>query len=167
MNANTISDNLAFDSMPKPPRVPKRKRGRGLSKFEIWAWSPVVSFQVGLTAGYLAMIYFGVSAFIAQIPAFRHTAPDGWSVYWAAALTIGSILASIGSVSRLKWFEMTELIGSILVTLTVGSYAAVLLFLAYAGQEADRAAGGAGFVVLTVPVLVRMLWLASQSLRKR
>lgn len=166
MSDRTVSDNLAFDVMSKPPRVPKRGFRRGPSKFEIWAWSPVVSFQVGLTAGYLAMIYFGVSAFIAKIPAFLHTAPDGWSLYWAVALTIGGIFASIGSVSRLKWFEVAELLGSSLITLTVGSYAAVLLFLAYSGHQASQAAAGAGFVVLTVPVLVRMLWLASQSLRK-
>ena len=166
MNLKTVNDNLAFQTMPKPPRVPKRSIGRGLSKFEIWAWSPVISFQVGLTAGYLAMIYFGVSAWLAQIPAFRHTAPNGWSIWWAIALTFGAILASIGSVSRQRWFEVAELVGSALITLTVGSYAAVLLFLAYAGHIVGQAAAGAGFVVLTVPVLVRMLWLASQSLRK-
>jgi len=162
----TISDNLAFDVMPKPPRVPKRTIGRGPSKFELWAWSPVISFQVGLTAGYLAMIYFGISAIIAQIPEFRHTAPDGWSIWWAIALVIGGALASVGSVSRWRWFSLAELVGSTLITLTVGSYAAVLLFLAYVGHEVGQAAAGAGFVVLTVPVLVRMLWLASQSLRK-
>lgn len=166
MNQRTISDAQAFKTMPKPPRVPSRATGRQLTRFEVWAWSPVISFQIGLTAGYLAMIYLGVTAFIAHIPAFAITAPDGWTSFWAIALVLGGILGSVGSVSRHKVFETLELIGSLLITLTVGSYAAVLLFLAYVLGETGRAAVGAGFVVLTVPVLVRMLWLASQSLRK-
>lgn len=163
MSPNADRDRLVFRTMPKPPRVPRRRMP---SRFEIWAWSPVLSFQIGLTAGYLAMIYFGVSAFIAEVPTFRETAPDGWSIYWAAALIFGGVFASFGSVSRARWFERLELVGATLITLTVGSYASVMLFLAYVTGDVGRASGGAGFIALTVPVLVRMLWLASQSLRK-
>jgi len=167
MNERTIQDNMAFKTMPRPARIPKRvQRPRVPSKFEIWAWSPVISFQVGLTMSYLAMIYFGVSAFIAEVPTFRVTAPDGWTIWWASALVIGGVLASIGSVSRFKWFERAELVGSILITLTIGSYASIMLFLAYALGDIDRAAGGAGYIALLMGPLVRMLWLASQSLRK-
>lgn len=166
MNQKTIADIKAFKTMPKPPRVRQRIKRRMPTRFEVWAWSPVISFQVGLTATYVAMIYFGVSAFIAEVPAFRDTAPDGWSIYWATALVIGSIFASFGSISRMKWFERAELFGATLISLTVGSYAAVTLFLAYIVGDADRATSGAGFVVLAIPTLVRMMWLASQSLRK-
>lgn len=165
MSDKTVSDSLAFRTMPKPPRIPRRTQ-RKLSKFEVWAWSPVISFQIGLTAAYLAMIYFGLSAAFAQVPAFRHTAPDGWTIYWAIALVLGGMLAALGSISRVKVFEVLELLGSLLITLTVGSYAAVVLFLAYGYGDVDRASSGAGFVALVVPILVRMLWLASQSLRK-
>jgi hypothetical protein len=166
LNQRTINDMKAFKTMPKPPRVKQHIKHRVPTKFEIWAWSPVLSFQVGLTASYIALIYFGVSAFLAEVPAFRETAPDGWSIYWATALVIGSIFAAFGSISRMKWFQRAELLGATLISLTVGSYAAVTLFIAYVLGDEDRASGGAGFVALAVPTLVRMMWLASQSLRK-
>lgn len=158
-------DNQTFQTMPKPPRIPERAV-RKLTRFERWAWSPVVSFQIGLTAGYLGMIFFGVSAFIANIPVFEETAPDGWSQYWGAALVTGGILGAIGSIDRHKVFEMVELFGAAATSLSVGTYALSLLFMAYTTGDNDRAAIAAAMVALTLPVLVRTLWLSSQSLRK-
>jgi hypothetical protein len=112
------------------------------------------------------MIYFGVSALIASVPSFVIAAPDGWTIFWAIALTLGGAIGALGSVARLKIFERLELIGASLVTLTVGSYALILLFLAYFLGDAGRASSGAGMVALTAPILVRTLWLASQTLRK-
>lgn len=125
-----------------------------------------MSFQLGLTTKYIAMIYFGLSAAIASVPAFQDAAPKGYAIVWAVALVVGGVLGAFGSVSRAKWFERIELIGATLVTLTVGSYAATLLALAYGEGDAGRAAAGAGFIALTMPSLIRTMWLFSQSLRK-
>lgn len=153
-----------FDTMPRP--APMRKHPRNLTRFELWAWSPITAYRIGLTASYLAAIYFGVSAFIAGIPAFELTAPPGWTPIWSALVVLGAALAAIGSVSDMKVFSRLELAGSWTLFLTLAVYATVLLFLAYAHGDAGRAAVGAGFVVVGVPPGVRMLWLMSQLRRK-
>lgn len=166
MTERIESDSLAFKTMPKPPRR-NVKGPRQPTKFELWAWSPFISFRIGLTLSYLAFIYLGITALIASVPAFRVTAPDGWSIAWAVVMILGGILASIGSVSKQWAFDLTELFGALLLTITTGSYALVLLFLAYSVGDVDRATVGAGFVVLVIPVLVRMLWLCSKILHQR
>lgn len=136
------------------------------TRFEVWAWSPIVSFQVGLTAGYLALIYFGISALISSPPSFTATTPQGWSWLWSVGLVTGSVLASLGSISRHRWFGRLETIGSSLVSLMVGSYALLLMWLAHAAGDAGMVASAAGFVALAVPLVIRTVWLYSQLLRK-
>jgi len=134
--------------------------------FGLWAWSPIISFQVGLTAGYAALIYFGVAALYASPPSFENTSPDGWAWGWAIGLVVGAMIAVVGSISRNKKFEITETVGASLLTLTVGSYVGLLHWVAYAAGDADRVAGAAGFTALAVPIIVRTMWLWSQLLRK-
>lgn len=153
-----------FYTMPKPPAL--RKQPRALTRFEKWAWSPITAYRIGLTISYIGAIYFGVSAFIAGIPAFEQTAPQGWTVWWASLVSLGGATAAIGSVSDSKWFRRVELVGSWTLFLTLAVYATVLLFLAYGQGDAARAAVGAGFVALGVTPGVRMLWLMSQLGRK-
>ena len=86
-----------YDTVQRPPSL--RKMPRKPSALERWAWSPITAFRIGLTLTYLGAVYFGVSAFIAGVPAFVIAAPDGWTPLWAAALVICSILAAIGSHS--------------------------------------------------------------------
>lgn len=160
-------DSAVFKTMPKPPRVPARKPVRQLTRFELWAWSSIVSFQVGLTAGYLTLIYFGVASLFASPPSITMTTPDWYEWYWAAALTLGAALASFGSVAqKSRLFQRIETIGSSLLSLTVVSYASIMSWLAYAAGEADRIAGSAGFVALATPIVIRTMWLYSQLLRK-
>lgn len=153
-----------FDTMPRPSRL--RQQPRKLSRFEVWAWSPITAYRIGLTLAYVAAIYFGVSAFIAGIPAFELTAPRGWTPIWAALVVLGAGTAAIGSVSDAKTFRRVELAGAWTLFLTLAVYATVLLFLAYGQGDAGRAAVGAGFVAVGVPPGVRMLWLMSQLGRK-
>lgn len=145
------------------PAVDKRR----YTRFEVWAWSPIISFQVGLTAGYVALVYFGISGLISQPPSFDTTVPEWYVGYWAIALIVGAALSAFGSISRNKWFERLETVGSTLLTLTIGSYALIVLWLAYAVGDSDKVAGGAGFTALTVPILIRCMWLFSQLLRPR
>lgn len=165
-----MPNTVEFPTIDRPVRsdssVSGAWRRKRPTRFELWAWSPIMSFRLGLTTGYLAMIYFGVSALFASVPAFELTAPEGWSAWWAVALVLGAGLASVGSVSQIKLFERLELTGSAIITVSVGSYATLLLVIAYVLGDASRATVGAGFVALTAPVLVRTLWLFSQLLRK-
>lgn len=152
-----------FNTVQRPPRV---HQARQLTRFELWAWSPVISFQVGLTAGYIALIYFGISGLIAAPPSISMTTPDGYAGFWAAALILGGVLGAFGSVSRHKLFERFETAGALLLSVTVGSYACIVLFLAYAAGDVDKAAAGAGFTALAIPIIIRCMWLFSQLLRK-
>ena len=157
---HTDQDNQAFDTMERPPAVAIRPR-RQMTRFEIWAWSPVVSFQIGLTASDLGMVYFGVSSAIHQPSGFDNSAPEMWAGLWSLALILGGIVGGLGSVHRSKLFSRIELVGSSLVSLTVGSYAILVLYMTYILDDTSRGSMGAGLVALVVPVLVRTLWLLS------
>jgi len=153
-----------FPTAPKPSSRSRQRRRP--TRFEVWAWSPIKSFQVGLTTGYIALIFFGISSIIAAPASLGYTSPAGWTGFWSVALVIGAIVASVGSISRLKLFERAETVGATLISLTVGSYALLLLFLAYALGDTTKIATGAGFAALAVPVIVRTMWLYSQLLRR-
>jgi len=160
-------DPILEETFPPPSLRGRRPRPpRELSRFERWAWSPITAYRVGLTLGYLSMIYFGTSAFIAGVPAFQITAPTGWTPIWASVLVIGGLGAAIGSTNSTKLFERIELCGAWALFLTLSGYAATLLWLAYSDGDSNRAAAGAGFVALGIPPGVRLLWLMSQLGRK-
>lgn len=154
-----------FDTLPRPPRRIVRPR-RELSRFELWAWSPITAYRIGLTLSYAAGVYFGVSALIAGVPAFEIAAPPGWTPIWATLVVVASALATVGSINDRKWSRRLELAGAWTLFLTLAGYATVLLILAYADGDTARAAVGAGFVALGVQPGVRMLWLMSQLRRK-
>lgn len=162
---HTDQDNQTFETMEKPPPIPSRMT-RKPTRFEIWAWSPVISFQIGLTAGYLGMVYFGVTTLVTASPAFHQSAPAGWSLYWSIALILGGLVGGLGSVHRSRVCERLELFGAAVVSLAVGSYAALILGMSHILDELPSHAMGAGLVALVIPTVVRTLWLASQSLRK-
>jgi uncharacterized membrane protein YhdT len=143
----------------REPREPTR--------FERWAWSPISAYRLGLTLSYIAMVYFGVQAFIAGVPAFIIAAPEGWTPIWASILVLGGIVATIGSAGSSKRFERVETWGAWALFLTLATYAITLLVLAYGNGDNSRAAVGAGFVALGIMPLVRLLWLMSQLGRKK
>lgn len=143
----------------KKPRTPTR--------FERWAWSPISAYRLGLTLSYVATVYFGVSAFIAGVPAFDIAAPQGWTPIWASILVLGGMTASIGSAASTKLFERIETVGAWTLFITLSTYSVTLLVLAYGQGDAGRAAVGAGFAALGVQPFVRLLWLMSQLGRKK
>jgi hypothetical protein len=152
---------------PTPAPLEGRKRtSLSWKLFGLWAWSPIISFQVGLTVGYAAMVYFGVAALIAPPAAFKFTSPGLYALGWAVALTLGAVAAGFGSISRHRWFELAETAGASLLTLTIGSYASLLHWAAYAVGDPDRVAPAAAVTALAIPVIVRTMWLYSQLLRK-
>ena len=153
-----------YDTIQRPPKL--KRSPRSPSALERWAWSPITAFRIGLTLTYIGALYFGVSAFIAGVPAFLQAAPDGWTPPWAAVLSLSSILAAVGSAADSKPFRLMELIGSWALFICLGVYAIVLLFIAYHDGDATRAAVGAGFVALGIQPGVRMLWLMAQIGRK-
>lgn len=132
-----------------------------------WASSQVAAYRMGLVLGYIAMMYFGASAFIAGIPTFQFTTPYGWTPIWASAIVVGGLVAGVGSLKagsepidkEIRVYNWIELIGTLLLFLTLGTYAAVLLIIGYGYGDAGRSSVGAGFVALGIQPTIRMLWL--------
>lgn len=137
------------------------------TRFERWAWSPISAYRVGLSVGYVAMVYFGIQAFLAGVPAFVIAAPLWWTPIWAGILVLGGIVAAVGSVGSSRLFEIVETVGASALFITLATYAITLLVLAYGAGDINRAAVGAGFAALGVQPFVRLLWLMSQLGRKK
>lgn len=168
--ANKNIDDILQNTLTRPrsvnPPTPARRKPVSLA-FKEWASSQVAAYRVGLVLGYLAMMYFGGQAFYAGIPTFTFTTPYGWTPIWAGAVVIGGFVGGIGAirageepVRRLtKVFNGIELSGAILLFLTLGTYAAILLVIGYGYGDPGRQSIGSGFVALGVPPFIRMIWL--------
>lgn len=135
--------------------------------FRGWISSQVAAYRVGLVLGYLAMIYFGTSAYITGIQTFQFTTPEDWTPIWSSVVVLGGLIGSIGSLRagtepanrHIRIFNRIELVGAIMLFLTLGTYAALLLIIGYGYGDGGRASAGAGFVALGIHPTVRMLWL--------
>lgn len=170
MTRNQDIDQILENTIPRPKsaKPPARPRGKPLGvSLRAWASSQVAAYRVGLVMGYVVMMYFGTSAFIAGIPVFEFTTPEGWTPVWAGAVTVGGLIAGIGAIKagtepltrEIRVFNRIELVGAILLFLTLFTYAFILLLIGYQYGDAGRASVGAGFVALGVHPTVRMLWL--------
>jgi hypothetical protein len=135
-----------------------------------WAWGSILAFRITLTLYYAFLVYFGGAAFTAGLPAFRDTAPPWWETCVAIAVTVGGVLATIGSVRAggdpgrraLGVFEVLEMVGTLLVFVFLFSYAGVLHVLAYVAGDVDRIAAAAGYTGLITPAVGRLMWLVAQ-----
>ncbi|HOY83536.1 MAG TPA: hypothetical protein PLB92_15485, partial [Rhodoglobus sp.] len=121
-----------------------------------WASSQVSAYRVGLVLSYLVMMYFGASAFIAGIPVFTFTTPEGWTPIWATVVVVAGFVAGVGAIRagaepvtrEVRIFNRIELTGAILLFLALGTYAVLLLIISYGFGDLARASIGAGFVAL-------------------
>lgn len=129
------------------------------TRFGRWLLSELPAYRLGLLLGYAGMIYFGISALIAGVPAFDIAAPHWWLWVWAPALILSGPIGLFGVLKDTYTFWKIELVAAILQTGTLFIYSGTLLFLAYGEGNEQRAAVGAGFVCLTIPPLIRMVLL--------
>ena len=151
----------------KPPQ--KNTRRPVVQLVRGWASSQVATYRVSLVLGYLAMMYFGGSAFVAGIPVFQLTTPDpaSFNVVWSSIVIVGGLVAGIGAIRagtepvtrEVRVFNRIELVGSTLLFVTLFTYAGLLLTLGYTQGDNGRATVGAGFVALGIHPFIRMLWL--------
>lgn len=169
---NADIDVLLEQTQQRPSSVRPPTRGARpavLPLLREWAGSQVAAYRVGLLLGYVGIVYFGATSFVAGIPVFEFTTPDPstWTPIWATAVVIGGLIGAMGSIRagsepltrEVRVFNRIELVGAIALFLTLGGYAGVLLYVGYGFHDAGRQAVGAGFVALGVPFAIRMLWL--------
>jgi len=168
--ANERIDALLGATVPRPQsaKPPTKPRRKPMSlALKDWASSHVAAYRVGLFLSYVSMMYFGTSAFIAGIPTFEFTTPEGWTPIWSASVVLGGFVGALGSLKagaepltiEVRLFNRIELTGAILLFLTLGTYAALLLILGYGYGDTGRASVGAGFFALAINPTVRMIWL--------
>lgn len=159
-----LLQTLPRASVPPPSGGPRKPLTLSLKE---WASSQVSAYRVGLVLGYITMMYFGMSAFVAGVPTFEFTTPQGWTPIWSTIVIFGGLIAAIGAIRagsepvtrEVKIFNRIELTGAVMLFITLGTYAAILLILSYGYSDPARASVGAGFVALGIHPTIRMLWL--------
>lgn len=135
------------------------------SKWAVWAWSPVVVLRVALVAVYLGYVHASVIAFIAGVPVFRLTAPEGYTSVWALLLGTSAILSAIGSITD-RWQQM-EKWASLGLASMMGAYVGGLNGVGFVEGDLDRQFVGAiAFIAFILPA-VRFVYLAAQSGKRR
>jgi hypothetical protein len=144
---------------PRDPRMP--------SRLERWAWSEIPAYRVGLFLGYLVLIYIGISAVIAGVPIFDLTAFEGWASIWGSVIIAAGVVGTLGSIHDSPRFRAIELAGAWTASVFLVGYAGPMLAYAYGQNDPNRAAVGAVLTGLTIPPVIRMLWLMAKVLRDR
>lgn len=132
-----------------------------MSRFEVWAWSPVIVLRVSLVATYLLYVYGAVIAFIAGIPIFSLLAPEGYTSIWAALSLPAALVAAIGSISD-RW-EKVEKWAALALTALQSGYVLGVNSVGFALGDLGRQYVGVIAVIALIPPAVRFVYLAAQS----
>lgn len=135
------------------------------TRLAIWAWGPVVVLRVALVAVYLGYVYASVIAFIAGVPVFRLTAPEGYTSIWAVLLGSAAVLAAIGSITD-RWQQL-EKWASLVLSAMMLAYVGGLNGVGFVEGDLDRQFVGAiAFIAFILPA-VRFVYLAAQSGKRK
>lgn len=140
---------------------PRRPRTR----FEIWAWSPVIILRVALIVTYLIYIYSGIIAVIAGIPVFDLTQPPGYAAVWGSLLAVAALICSVGALDD-RWQRWERWASLVLASLMIG-YTGALNVIAFGTGDLNRMfVGGVACIALVLPAC-RFVYLASQTGKKK
>lgn len=140
------------------------RRRRPPSRFERWAWSPIVILRVALVSTYLLYIYAGVIAVIAGVPVFSLTAPEGYATVWGVLMCTAALVCAIGGVTE-RW-QVWERWASLALSALMLAYVGGLNGVAFLAGDINRMfIGGIAAIALVLPVC-RFVYLASQAGRR-
>lgn len=135
------------------------------SRWAVWAWSPVIVLRIALVGVYLGFVYASVIAFIAGVPVFRLTAPDGYTSVWAILLGTSAVLSAVGSISD-RWQQL-EKWASLVLSAMMLAYVGGLNGVGFVEGDLDRQFVGAiAFIAFILPA-VRFVYLAAQSGKRK
>lgn len=130
-----------------------------------WAWGPTIVLRVALVATYLVSVYASVWAFIAGIPIFTLTSPEGYTPVWAVLLGTAGVVAAVGSITD-RWSKIEKWAALTLFSLWL-AYFGGMNYVGFTLSDTDRQfLGGASIQHLIIP-LVRFVYLAAQSGKKK
>lgn len=145
-------------------RAATLRSARSRSRFETWAWSPVIVLRVALVVTYLLHIGLATMAFIAGVPIFRLTAPEGYSDPWALFLGIGALAAAVGALDD-RWRTL-ECWAALAVTAFAAGYVVPLYIVAFAAGDLNRQTVAIAVTFMLILPLSRFAWLAAQTGRR-
>lgn len=135
------------------------------SRFETWAWSPIIVLRIALVATYLLYIYFGIISVIAGIPVFTLTAPEGYASIWGTLLAIAAVVSAIGAVDD-RWNRIERWASLVLSSLML-AYVAAINLVAFVSHDVNRQAVGAAVTIGFVLPVCRFIYLASLAGKKK
>jgi uncharacterized membrane protein YjjB (DUF3815 family) len=135
------------------------------SRWAIWAWSPVIVLRIALVGVYLGYVYASVIAFIAGVPIFRLTAPQGYTSIWAVLLGVSAVLSAIGSITD-RWQQL-EKWASLGLSSMMAAYVGGLNGVGFAEGDLNRQFAGAVAAIAFILPAVRFVYLAAQTGKRR
>ncbi|WP_292717176.1 hypothetical protein [Microbacterium sp. 13-71-7] len=135
------------------------------SKWAIWAWSPVIVLRVALVGVYLGYVYSAVIAFVAGVPIFRLTTPQGYTAIWAVLLGVSALLSAVGSLTD-RWQQL-EKWASLALSSLMSGYVGALNGIGFAEGDLNRQFAGAVAAIAFILPAVRFVYLAAQTGKRR
>lgn len=135
------------------------------TRFELWAWAPVIVLRIALVATYLLGVALAVMAFIAGVPVFDLTAPHGYAAPWAVMLGISAILAAIGGLHD-GWAKLELWAALGFFALALG-YVVPIYVIAFTTGDLNRQTVAVAVTFMLILPASRFGWLAAQSGRKK
>lgn len=134
-------------------------------KLAIWVWSPIIVLRVGLVAIYLLYVYASVIAFLAGVPIFDLTTPQGYTPIWAALLGASAVASAIGSITD-RW-QKVERWATLVLSAMLLTYIVPMNVVGFLEQDASRQFVGVIAMIAGVMPIVRFVYLAAQSGKKK
>lgn len=135
------------------------------SRWAIWAWSPVIVLRVALVMTYIAYVYASVIAFLAGVPVFTLTTPEGYTSAWAILLGFSAVMAAVGSTTD-RWQKLEKWATLALSALLLG-YIGGLNLVGFVEGDLDRQFVGAMAFIAGILPITRFVYLAAQSGKKK
>jgi len=135
------------------------------SRLAMWVWSPVIVLRVALVITYVLYVYASIIAFIAGIPVFKLTTPEGYTSVWAVLLGSSAIVAAIGSTTD-RW-QALERWASLALSALLLTYIGGLNLVGFIEGDLDRQFIGAVALIAGILPITRFVYLAAQSGKKK
>lgn len=155
-----IVDNN-FPSIPRPGGFHFR-RNRPLSRFEVWAWSPIIVLRIALVIIYVLYGYASIVAFIAGIPLFDNVVDvTNFTSIWALLMGPAAVVAAIASTTH-RWETMEKWAALVLTALQSG-YVIGMNTAGFILGDLDRQYVAAVALIAIVLPATRFVYLAAQS----
>lgn len=131
------------------------------SSFARWAWGPAIVLRVSLVLTYALYVYGAIIAFLAGVPIFDLTTPQGWTSVWAVLLAVSAAFCMVGSVKD-EW-QAVEKWAALGLSSAVVAYIIPLNLVGYVEGDLNRQFVGVVATIAGVLPVGRFVYLVAQT----